>query len=274
MTCLGSGSSGNSILIQHDGRAVLVDAGFSASRLLAGMGERGLRADALDAILVTHEHNDHVTGLEVLSRRTGAPVVANSATLSELRRRFDLPNAVPFRNGEPLSIGRMEVSSLPVSHDAEDPVGFLVAVEGCRIAVFTDLGCAATAEMATEMARSDLIVIEANHDTKRLLDGPYPWHLKRRILSDRGHLSNRQSAELIAQAVSNRPQTFWLAHLSRTNNTKRGARNDVRGFLASQGLVAQILIAERDRPSLVWEPPVTDVQLALFGAGRFLAPES
>ena len=137
-------------------------------------------------------------------------------------------------------------------------------VGGVRVTAMTDLG-AMTPELVEPVSLSDLIVVEANHDTERLIAGPYPPHLKRRIMSDTGHLSNVQTAQLIASGHSSKPQTFWLAHLSRTNNTKTKAREGVREYLAREGLAPKILITDRDKPSLVWEPPETDVQLSLFG---------
>lgn len=258
VTCLGSGSSGNCILIQHHGRALLVDAGFTASRLTQLLRERGVMPGDLDAVLVSHEHSDHIRGVDVLARRFGTTVVANDATLRRVPspgRRF---SSTVLPTGSTASIGSFEVASFPVSHDAAEPVGYLVGVGGYRVAVATDLGYGSR-HVLEAVALADLAVLEANHDVEHLIGGPYPWHLKRRILSENGHLSNRQSAEIIADALTARRQTYWLAHLSRTNNTTSLAEQGVREFLDSHGLAADVAVLERDRPSLIWEPEARGV---------------
>lgn len=265
VACLASGSSGNSILIQSGDRALLVDAGLSGRKLLALLGERGLGRGALDGVLVTHEHTDHTSGARIVATRVEAPIVANDATLKALKREGTDAGSRVLGTGATASVGAFEVSSFPISHDAEDPVGYVVEAEGYRIAVATDLGCASM-EVVTALSSADLVVVEANHDTQRLIDGRYPWPLKQRIMSETGHLSNRQSAELIAAVLSRRPQTFWLAHLSKQNNTPTLARKGVVGYLAAEGLSPPVLVTARDGPSLVWEPPTTDVQLSLFAS--------
>ncbi|MBA2364677.1 MAG: MBL fold metallo-hydrolase [Chloroflexia bacterium] len=232
---------------------MLVDAGFSASRLVQLLRERGVLPGDLDAILVSHEHSDHIRGVDVLARRFGTTVVANDATLRRVPSPGKRFSSMVLKTGNAMSIGPFEVASFPVSHDAAEPVGYLVSVGGARVAVATDLGFG-TRQVLEAITLADLAVIEANHDVEHLIGGPYPWHLKRRILSESGHLSNRQSAEIIADALTARRQTYWLAHLSRTNNTKTLAEQGVREFLISQGLAADVAVLERDRPSLTWEP--------------------
>lgn len=263
VTCLASGSSGNCLLIQYDGRALLIDAGLSARKLATYLGERGVGPGMLDGILITHEHTDHVAGADLLSRRFEAPLISNPPTLAQLAARFGRVESRALLVGEVISVGEFEVGSFPVSHDAAQPVGYIVEAAGTRVALMTDLG-SITPDVLAPVSRADLVVLEANHDVQRLVEGPYPAHLKRRILSERGHLSNGQAAELIAAALSSRPQTFWLAHLSRTNNTKTKAKQGVLGHLAREGLAPEVLVTDRDKPSLVWEPPTTDRQLSLF----------
>jgi phosphoribosyl 1,2-cyclic phosphodiesterase len=226
-----------------------------------------MRPGALEAVLVTHEHSDHTSGLEVLCRRHAALVVCNPATLGALRTQTDCPRYLSLRTGEAVSVGPFEVASFPVSHDAAEPVGYTVEAGGSRVTALTDLGDVRP-ELVEPVGLADLVVLEANHDLERLWAGPYPQRLKRRITSDSGHLSNAQAAELILRAHSNRPQTFWLAHLSKTNNTRRLAGESVAGRLAREGLRKTVLVTERDRPSLVWEPGWDDGQLSLFGAPR------
>ncbi len=206
----------------------------------------------LDAILVSHEHSDHIRGVDVLARRFGTTVVANDATLRRVPSPGKRFSSMVLATGSAMSIGRFEVASFPVSHDAAEPSGYLVGVGGVQVAVATDLGYGSP-HVLEAIALADLAVLEANHDVEHLIGGPYPWHLKRRILSESGHLSNRQSAEIIADALTTRQQTYWLAHLSRTNNTKSLAEQGVREFLDSHGLTADVAVLERDRPSLTWE---------------------
>ncbi len=252
VTCLGSGSSGNSLLVQADGHALLVDAGLPGTRLASALKERGVNPGDLQAVLVSHEHSDHVSGLDVLCRRYGSPVIGNEHTLSHMRKRAPRLEYRVSPTGSARSAGHFEISSFPTNHDAADPVGYVVAAGGARVTVATDLGCE-TPELLEAASLSDLVVIEANHDVHQLLQGPYPAHLKRRILSERGHLSNNQTAEIICNALNTRRQTYWLAHLSRTNNTKDKAVQGVVRYLANEGLVTTVLVTERDRPSLVWE---------------------
>jgi len=265
VTCLASGSSGNSLLIQHDERALLIDAGMTAKALTTCLTERGVGLGSLDGVLITHEHGDHIRGADVLARRFGAPLIANRATLAALGRPGRGYEQLELAAGSGLDIGPFEACSFPVSHDAVDPVGYVVRVGGASIASMTDLGDL-TPDLFEAAAGSDLVVVEANHDTQLLLDGPYPAYLKRRIMSHRGHLSNRQTAELIGSSMSDLPQTYWLAHLSETNNTKEHARAGVAGFLAQYGLEPVVFVTGRDMPSLVWEPSMNKNQLPLFGA--------
>lgn len=252
VTCLGSGSSGNCILVQARGHALLVDVGLSARKISTALQERGVILSDLEAILLTHEHSDHVAGLPVLMRSCPAPVLANADTLAEVQRRTRRPDYCALPTGAARTIGPFEVISFPVSHDAVAPVGYVIEAEGARITVATDLGCASSVAIEA-MSQSDLIVLEANHDVHRLVTGPYPHHLKRRILGENGHLSNAQAADMICEALNTREQTYWLAHLSRTNNTRQVALEGVSDCLAAEGLRTSIFVAERDRPSLVWE---------------------
>jgi phosphoribosyl 1,2-cyclic phosphodiesterase len=252
VTCLGSGSSGNSILIQAAGRALLVDAGFSASKIGAALRERGVQPGDVEAVLISHEHADHILGVDVFCRRYHAPLLSSPLTLAAMRPKGGRASTVAVRVGESRTLGPFDVSSFPVTHDAIDPAGFLIAAEGVRVAVATDLGCV-TPEVVEAASAADLVVVEANHDVDQLRLGPYPAHLKRRIMSPSGHLSNEQTGDLMCESLGTRRQTYWLAHLSRTNNTRTKALDGVTGYLAAQGLRASVEVTERDGPSLVWQ---------------------
>jgi phosphoribosyl 1,2-cyclic phosphodiesterase len=234
------------------GHALLVDAGLSGRKLATELTARGVTPGRLGAVLVSHEHSDHVSGLDVLCRRYKTTVICNQPTLDEVRRRAPKLRYEVLSTGQARTVGSFEVCSFPTNHDAAEPVGYIVEADGARVTVATDLGC--TAPGLVEAAEgSDLVVLEANHDVEQLVCGPYPAHLKRRILSERGHLSNIQAADIICNALNTRRQTYWLAHLSRTNNTKEKAREGVTGYLAREGLATTVLVTDRDRPSLVWE---------------------
>lgn len=201
---------------------------------------------------MTHEHSDHVSGLSVLSRTYHAAVFGNARTLAEVQQRTKRPEYSVLPTGDPRSIGPFEVVSFPVIHDAVEPVGYVIEADGVRVAVATDLGCS-NPSVLEAMSLSDLVILEANHDVQRLVMGPYPAHLKRRILGEHGHLSNAQAADLICEALSTREQTYWLAHLSRTNNTHQLALAGITECLAEEGLRANVYVTERDHPSLTWE---------------------
>lgn len=256
VTCLGSGSSGNSILIQVAGRALLVDAGFSATRIGAALRERGVQPGDVEAVLISHEHSDHISGVDVFCRRYEAPLLSSPRTLAAMRPKGGRASTIVVRVGESRTLGPFDISSFPVTHDAVDPAGFLIEAAGSRVTVATDLGCV-TPEVVEAASVADLVVVEANHDVEQLRLGPYPAHLKRRIMSPAGHLSNEQAGDLMCESLGTRSQTYWLAHLSRTNNTRTKALDGVTQYLATQGLRASVEVTERDRPSLVWHssPP-------------------
>lgn len=251
VACLASGSSGNAMLVRCGDAALLVDAGISAARLAAGLRLHGVEPHSLDGVLVTHEHGDHIAGLRVFSRKYRTPVYCTDGTRTELSTIVPAAEYRALSPGSSLTVGGFDVAAFPVSHDAAAPVGFVVSARGASVTIATDLG-RPTPEVAEAVRMSDLVVLEANHDLGWLLAGPYPRHLKRRISGGTGHLANLDAAGLIAGGLGGRPQTFWLAHLSCTNNTPERALVEVGGFLEEQGLAATLHVAGRDGPSLTW----------------------
>jgi phosphoribosyl 1,2-cyclic phosphodiesterase len=268
---LASGSSGNALLVEAGPKRrtkLLVDAGIN-TRLLSGrLQAAGVHPAQLRGVLVTHEHSDHVIGLPGLMKRYGLPVITDPATYQAIEEslasgmwrsesntlvsiqdtldteaQLELqesavklcgehePHFLSLPVGSSRTIGDIEVTSFPISHDATAPCGYLLHAGGCRICVVTDTG-EVTAQMLVCMQQADLLVLEANHDRTRLLRGPYPYYLKQRILSLTGHLSNDQTVEAILRTW--RPdgiRWLWLAHLSRTNNTPSLALKSVRAGL-------------------------------------------
>lgn len=252
---LASGSSGNAVLVKAEGRALLIDAGLGPRTLLPALHRRGIGPDALDGVLLTHEHEDHLRGAAAISARLRAPVVANRATLSAASLRTELGRTQEMPTGSEVALGRFVVRSFPVSHDAVEPVGYVVEWEGVRIACATDVGCL-SGELRAALRGAHLCIIEANHDLDWLWRGPYPPDRKERVASDRGHLSNQDAVTLMAERLEEGgPACFWLAHLSAVNNSPAFAwRYAVREMRARTAVPYLLEIALRDRPSVVWQP--------------------
>ena len=233
LTVFASGSTGNCCLVRQGSDGVLIDAGISARRITAGLAEAGLAPTDLTAILVTHEHTDHIAGLRVFLKKTEAPVYAPELVAAALRRafpeHFDRFGAFPLETG--CFLGPFEVLAFPTPHDTLQSAGWRVSAEGASVAVATDTG-RVTDVMRRYLAGADVALIEANHDLAMLLQGPYPPSLKRRILSDRGHLSNDDCAVLAAELARGGTRRIVLGHLSRENNIPALALRTVRAALA------------------------------------------
>jgi phosphoribosyl 1,2-cyclic phosphodiesterase len=239
---LGSGSSGNATVIQSGRTTVLVDAGFSSRTLVSRLRQVGLAPGSVQAILLTHEHSDHACGALAFAAAYQIPLVSDPRTLKALERMPISPEGMngkleraPLTVGQSTRVGVLDVQSFPTSHDAVAPCGFLISGSAWKVCIVTDTG-ETTPPVVEAMREAHLLVIEANHDRERLLSGPYPLHLKRRILSATGHLSNQQASEALASTLDDGPRWVWLAHLSRTNNTPALARTQVRDYLQRRGL--------------------------------------
>lgn len=222
---LASGSDGNCTVIECDGEAVMIDAGVSCKKILAAMDQEGVDKEVVKAILITHEHSDHVAGAGATARKLGVPVMCNPNTFSQL----SLGNVdyVPFDTSTPFDVGGFHVTPLPTSHNAIEPNAFFTQVDGKGVLLATDTGkLTFPIEVALKMA--DIAVIESNYDNKMLVDGPYPESLKRLIGSERGHLSNKDCANAIRRTmVEDSHRQLFLAHLSKTNNIPDLARDTV-----------------------------------------------
>jgi phosphoribosyl 1,2-cyclic phosphodiesterase len=239
---LGSGSSGNAVLIQSRQTAVLVDAGFGSRALTSRLRQVGVATSAISAILLTHEHSDHACGARAFARLHGIPLVSDPRTLRAVMAQPENTGALSPRSvereelpvGQTTRIHDLDVRSFTISHDAVAPCGYRLSTSAWSVVVVTDTG-EAQAAMIEAMRGGNLLVIEANHDKERLLRGPYPYHLKRRILSPTGHLSNEQTSQALVSVLDDGPRWVWLAHLSRTNNTPDLARASVRDYLRERG---------------------------------------
>lgn len=245
---LASGSKGNSLLISGAGCHLLVDAGLSARELCRRLALAGVAPDELAAILVTHEHIDHVRGIGLLSRRSRVPVYVHHAIAAPLADTHGPGTWREFETGVAFAVGGLAVQAFPVTHDAEATVGFTITGSDGKVGVATDLGIA-TRLVAEELRGCRQLVLESNHDEAMLRDGPYPWPLKQRIRSNHGHLSNSASAELLERLCWDGLETVFLAHLSETNNHPDLAETSAREVLDRQTCCRPVLLVGRqDRP--------------------------
>lgn len=261
---LASGSSGNSILVRDEGGAVLIDAGISVRSIVSALTRIEMNPADLSAILITHEHWDHISGAVDMALRYKVPIIANASTLSSIEGSEHVPHRV-LDVGEEVEIGSLVVRSFPVSHDAIYPVGYTISYPGVTVCNATDTGII-TPELRSEATQANLLILESNHDIGMLRSGSYPWHLKQRILGDKGHLSNDTTAEFLTElADAGRPVSVWLAHLSKTNNSPKVALAAARKLLSeSLNSSVNVEVAKRDAPSLVWRQGAKPFQLSLF----------
>ena len=228
---LASGSRGNATYLSNGHTAILIDAGLSGKELQRRMAAKGLDPASLDAILVSHEHTDHIQGVGVMSRRFGLTVHISDGTWQASHQMLGkLSDVRPFTCGHPFTIGDLAIHPFSISHDAIDPAGFTIGCNGSKVGVATDLGIV-TGVVKTHLQACDALILEANHDPQMLIDGPYPWPLKQRIRGRSGHLSNEDAAKLLETLTHNRLAHVILAHLSEENNTPDKAKQAVEAVV-------------------------------------------
>ena len=221
---IASGSSGNCIYVGDDHTHILIDAGISKKRIEEGLNTIGLTISDLSAILITHEHIDHIGGLGVLTRKCTAPVYATGGTIEGIFQtaslgRLDREQFVEIAENQCITIGDIKVDPMHISHDAAQPVAYRFFGHDKKIAVATDLGMI-TEENEEKLKGMDAILLEANHDVKMLQVGPYPYYLKQRILGNKGHLSNENAGRLLSRIVHDDLQHICLGHLSKENKIR------------------------------------------------------
>ena len=255
---IASGSSGNCIYVGSDTAHILVDAGISGKRTEQGLNSIGLSCKDINAIMVTHEHSDHISGLGVLSRRYHIPIYATQKTIEAIQRissvgKIEEELFHPIAADKPFMIKDIKINPMHTSHDAAEPVAYRFKHGKKTAAIATDLGTYNhyTIEGLKEM---DLLFLEANHDVNMLQVGSYPYALKQRILGDRGHLSNELSGKLLDKLVHDKLQAVVLGHLSRENNMPQLAYETVRLELAMgkhkyRGTEFPITVAKREEVS-------------------------
>lgn len=249
---LSSGSTANCTFISSGRTRLLIDAGLSRREVFNRLSAIGERAEDLDAILITHEHTDHIGGLVVLARKLDVPVYITERAAPAVAWDDYEPKLVTFQAGTRLRVGDFEVDSFTVPHDAIDPVGYLLRAEGLRIGVATDLGYVPES-VRYHLRETDLLVLESNHDLEMLKVGPYPWWVKQRVMGRHGHLSNENASDFIRQDMDPRTATVVLAHLSAHNNHPELARLVATQALCERGLETRLVVAEHGRQTEVIE---------------------
>jgi phosphoribosyl 1,2-cyclic phosphodiesterase len=286
MTVLASGSKGNSTLVSSSRTRILVDAGLSCRELLKRMQAAEEDPATIDALLITHEHQDHVQGVAVLGRKLGVPVYFTQAThrawvrwmtpqkrltyaewLARRQQAVEVeaeePECLPTKEADPcrlpgveyfaagsgFSIGDIAITPFTIPHDAADPVGFVFEADGVRVAIATDLGyMPPNVKMA--IRNCDVLMLESNHDLEMLRDGPYPWSVKQRVMSRVGHLSNEAASDFLEKNYDGNASYVVLAHLSGCNNLPELARVTAERALRDRMslLANKLILAQQDVP--------------------------
>lgn len=258
MCSIASGSSGNCIYVGSDHTHLLVDTGISKKRIEEGLKELDVKGEELDGILVTHEHTDHIQGLGVFSRKYGVPIYATKGTINGIEHCTSLgkmPEGLlhSIETDHTFSLGDIDVHSFKISHDANQPCGYRFSHDRKSVAVATDLG-KYDDYIIEKLKGLDAILLEANHDVHMVEVGPYPYPLKRRILGDRGHLSNELSGRLLCDILHDDLKYIVLGHLSKDNNYARLAHETVKlevtlGDNPFHGEDLAMTVANRDKIS-------------------------
>ena len=245
--CFASSSSGNCALLRGGGVNLLIDAGISMKRIRAGLRSLGLDLEDLRGVLVTHEHSDHVSALGMLSKYTDLPFFLSRGTAEALLREGKCAgkNLRPLGEDLTVNLGELRISGVPLMHDAAQPLGWRIEGEKSAAAVLTDLGKLTEGVLAAARG-CRFAVVECNHDVEMLRRGPYPPYLQRRILGDRGHLSNEAGAGLARYLAENGAEEVLLGHLSRENNRPGLALAAVRDQVGSS---LRVNVAPPDTPS-------------------------
>lgn len=255
---IASGSKGNCFLVRTEQTKLIIDAGLSAKRVLEAMASLKLDHNKVEAVLISHEHSDHIKGAGVLCRKLNIPLYITDLTYNLCRARLGkLPLGVHhFKIGERFEIGDLLIDSFPASHDGIDGANFIIEKIGesnRKLALVTDLGYSSRLTKL-KMQKATTLILECNHDVELLLDGPYPWHLKQRIRSRHGHLSNDQAIELFREIMHPELVNVILAHLSEVNNCPDLVEKLWGEFLRSINSESKLLISSQYEPT-----PLVDI---------------
>ncbi len=250
ITVLGSGSGGNSTLVEAGGTRILIDAGFTGKDIERRLEAVGVDAASIDGIVITHDHGDHTRGMGILARRFDLPLYLTPITRAACAKLLNgKERVVEYASAEPFRVGALEVQPFLTVHDAADPVAVTLrdVESGLKLGIATDLG-RPTAAVRHALSGCDVLVLEANHDEAMLWNGPYPWSVKQRIASSHGHLSNNAAAELVRELFHPGLGAVVLAHLSEHCNDGALAKDVVGEALDALGYAGQLVVAGQDRP--------------------------
>lgn len=255
---LASGSKGNSILVRSRKTKILLDAGLSGKKITETIQSLGMNDRKLGGLIISHEHSDHISGAGIICRKYKIPLYISQLTWEESKKRIgNIPSGIVFfENGQDFEIGDISISPFPSSHDVADGSNFIFFETGKtdrKLAVATDLGFSSRL-MLTKFSGATTMILESNHDVKMLLEGPYPWHLKQRVKSRHGHLSNDQAVGVISQVIHSQLKNIVLAHLSEKNNKPELAEILMRTYLDEMKSQTRLFISLQNKPT-----PVIDI---------------
>jgi len=244
---LASGSKGNCVYLGSGNTKVLIDAGISAKAIKGRLAEINVDIEDIDAILITHEHQDHIQGLKVLAYKMGIPIFANSETAKGIVEYFhDCPKFKIFSTGETFEFGDMEIHPFSIQHDTLDPVAFTVRINQLKLGFCTDLGFA-TSLVQNQLQKCDYLYLEANHQPSMVHASARPMHYKQRVLSRTGHLSNESCGQLLNHVAHPNLKHVHLAHLSSECNSPETALTVIQGILNENGKQLELSIAPQER---------------------------
>lgn len=254
-----SGSSGNCYLVKNDSSALLIDAGISGKKIFNGLEETGTSYEDVLGVLITHEHTDHIKSLPIVTKKLpNAYAYANEATWNNIEKPVNSIKKKYFRTGEDFTINDFTIRPFPIPHDAAEPVGFSIYHDGRQISIVTDVGYI-TENIFDEIVDADLLLLEANHEREILLMGKYPYQLKRRIMGEKGHLSNISAGECLCHLteVKKKKRHILLGHLSRENNDPSVAMLTVKNTLMEKNIFIgnelSLDVVLRDSYSCIYE---------------------
>jgi phosphoribosyl 1,2-cyclic phosphodiesterase len=250
---LASGSKGNAVYVETGGTRILIDAGLSATEIMKRLAMIGVAASSIDGILVSHDHSDHTRGIGTLARKLKKPVLVSYRTRKAVDKLLHKCEVTEFESEYPFTFRDITIDPFQTTHDAVDPLGFIIeSVEG-RYGHATDFGIV-TRLVTEKLRKCRAVVIEANHDEEMLMNGPYPWHLKQRIKSRHGHISNTESVGLLESLLHDGLEGVFLAHLSEVNNDPELPRRAAEKLLQSQNVCnPDLFIGNQYIPSAVME---------------------
>ncbi len=251
VTCFGSGSNGNSLLVQSETTSVLIDAGVPVRLIRGGLRQAGVPDALLAAVLISHEHHDHIRSATQLARHQPVPFFGTRGTIRALGGGLAV-DWHPMSDGLEFSVGDLRITPLTVSHDAEEPVGFVISDGMIRVSIFTDLGEPST-DVSNAIHGASLVVLESNYDEEMLRVGPYPAHLKRRIRGPLGHLSNAVCADVVAGSIDGRTTEVWLAHISEKNNRPHIAKAATQATVGAGSDAPRVTALPHFGSSIFWD---------------------